>query len=177
MVRVHVKRHQGIIQEVEIKDHAGYADAGQDLVCAGVSSIAVGMMNALDEMVPEACDFVLKEAYIKIETILPDATAGILLQGMYYQLSTMQESYADYITINDQVVFLLILYYIFSCSQPNRVLVLQTTAVTPNPNVLEQNWLMDSSAMQEVSFTASVVRKFTREQTLEKVEMTRYSQK
>ena len=36
---------------------------------------------------------------------------------------------------------------------------------------------MDSSAMQEVSFTASVVRKFTREQTLEKVEMTRYSQK
>ena len=55
-------------------------------------------------MVPEACDFVLKEAYIKIETILPDATAGILLQGMYYQLSTMQESYADYITINDQEV-------------------------------------------------------------------------
>lgn len=46
-----------------------------------------------------------------------------------------------------------------------------------DPNVLEQNWLMDSSAMQEVSFTASVVRKFTREQTLEKVEMTRYSQK
>ena len=48
MVRVHVKRHQGIIQEVEIRDHAGYADAGQDLVCAGVSSIAVGMMNAFD---------------------------------------------------------------------------------------------------------------------------------
>ena len=104
MVRVHVKRHQGNIQEVEIRDHAGYGDAGQDLVCAGVSSIAVGMMNALDEMVPEACDFVLKEAYIKIGTILPDATAGILLQGMYYQLSTMQESYADYITINDQEV-------------------------------------------------------------------------
>ena len=86
MVRVHVKRHQGNIQEVEIRDHAGYGDAGQDLVCAGVSSIAVGMMNALDEMVPEACDFVLKEAYIKIETILQDETAGILLKGMYYQL-------------------------------------------------------------------------------------------
>ena len=74
MVRVHIKRHQGNIQEVEIRDHAGYGDAGQDLVCAGVSSIAVGMMNALDEMVPEACDFVLKEAYIKIETILQDET-------------------------------------------------------------------------------------------------------
>ena len=97
MVRVHVKRHQGNIQEVEIRDHAGYGDAGQDLVCAGVNSIDVGM-------VPEACDFVLKEAYIKIETILQDETAGILLKGMYYQLSTMQESYADYITINDQEV-------------------------------------------------------------------------
>ncbi len=42
MVKVHVKRNQNHIQEIEVKDHAGYADAGFDLVCAGVSSICIG---------------------------------------------------------------------------------------------------------------------------------------
>lgn len=104
MVKVHVKRNQNHIQEIEVNDHAGYADAGFDLVCAGVSSICVGMMNALDEMVPDVCDFVYKEAYIKIKSRLQDEKADILLNGMVYQLKTMQESYADYITINDQEV-------------------------------------------------------------------------
>lgn len=104
MVKVHVKRNQNHIQEIEVKDHAGYADAGFDLVCAGVSSICIGMMNALDEMVPDVCDFVYKEAYIKIKSRLQDEKADILLNGMVYQLKTMQESYADYITINDQEV-------------------------------------------------------------------------
>ncbi len=104
MVKVHVKRHQGHISEIEIKDHAGYADAGFDLVCAGVSSICIGMMNALDEMVPDICDFVYKEAYIKIKSRLHNEIADILLNGMVYQLKTMQESYADYIIINDQEV-------------------------------------------------------------------------
>ena len=104
MVKVHVKRHHGRISEIEVKDHAGYADAGFDLVCAGVSSICIGMMNALDEMVPDICDFVYKEAYIKIKSRLHNEIADILLNGMVYQLKTMQESYADYIIINDQEV-------------------------------------------------------------------------
>lgn len=104
MVRVHVKRHHTQIREVIIQDHAGYGDAGFDLVCAGVSCVAIGMMNALDAMVPDTCDFVMKEAYIKIEMILQDPTAVVLLEGMLYQLKSIQETYANYITINDQEV-------------------------------------------------------------------------
>ena len=48
MVKVKVERSHKEIVTIKIFDHAGYADAGQDLVCAGVSSISVGMMNALD---------------------------------------------------------------------------------------------------------------------------------
>lgn len=104
MVSVHVKRRSSWIEEVEITGHAGYGDAGFDLVCAGVSSIAVGMMNALDEMVPEVCAFTMKEAYINISSDLHDTTAQLLLEGMLWQLKTMQVSYAEYITINDQEV-------------------------------------------------------------------------
>ena len=104
MVKVRIKRNHTGICEVEIKDHAGYADAGQDLVCAGVSSIAVGMMNALDRMVPDTCTFVMKDAYIHICIVQQNKENELLLEALVYQLMTLRESYQSYITINDQEV-------------------------------------------------------------------------
>lgn len=104
MVKVRIKRIHTTICEIEIKDHAGYGDAGQDLVCAGVSSIAVGMMNALDQLVPNTCEFVMKDAYIKINTIQSSSEQALLLEALSCQLQTLKESYETYITINDQEV-------------------------------------------------------------------------
>lgn len=66
MVNVEVKRQSDFLQEVLIHNHAEYGEHGQDLVCAGVSSIAVGMLNALDQMTKhDVCELVMKEAYVK----------------------------------------------------------------------------------------------------------------
>lgn len=104
MVKVSVKRIHTTICEIEIKDHAGYGDAGQDLVCAGASSIAVGMMNALDQLAPNTCEFVMKDAYIKIYTVQQSNEQALLLEALLVQLQTLKESYQTYITINDQEV-------------------------------------------------------------------------
>lgn len=104
MVKVWVKRKDAYIDEIEIKDHSGYAKSGQDLVCAGVSSIGIGMLNALDQLVPDMCELQIDEAYIKIKTKQSDEVVQLLLKAMLIQLSTMQESYQTYITINDQEV-------------------------------------------------------------------------
>ena len=104
MVKVKVERSHKEIVTIKIFDHAGYADAGQDLVCAGVSSISVGMMNALDLLVPETCIFQLKEAYVEIKTKQSNEKTLLLLEGMLVQLKTLQESYSSYITINYQEV-------------------------------------------------------------------------
>lgn len=104
MVKVWVKRKDAYIDEIEIKDHSGYAKSGQDLVCAGVSSIGIGMLNALDQLVPDMCELQIDEAYIKIKTKQSDERVQLLLKAMLIQLSTMQESYQTYITINDQEV-------------------------------------------------------------------------
>ena len=74
------------------------------LFVAGVSSISVGMMNALDLLVPETCIFQLKEAYVEIKTKQSNEKTLLLLEGMLVQLKTLQESYSSYITINDQEV-------------------------------------------------------------------------
>ena len=49
MISISVKRSHKAILELVIQDHAGYGAIGVDLVCAGVSAIAIGALNALDQ--------------------------------------------------------------------------------------------------------------------------------
>ena len=104
MVRVKVTRSHQAIQMVKIRGHAGYADKGQDLVCAGVSSISVGMMNALDRLAPETCVLILKDADIEIQVIKATTENQLLLEGMMDQLKTLKETYKKYVQINEQEV-------------------------------------------------------------------------
>lgn len=104
MIKVDVCRKNGQIQSITMQGHAGYADAGLDLVCAGASSISVGMMNALDILVQDTCDLQLKESYTSIKVIRDSNEVQLLLAAMLLQLSTMEETYPTYIKINEQEV-------------------------------------------------------------------------
>lgn len=45
MIKVNVKKNNGIINELVIKGHAGYDVHGKDIVCAAVSSMAITTIN------------------------------------------------------------------------------------------------------------------------------------
>lgn len=104
MVKVNVKQHENKIISLCMKGHAGYAEEGQDLVCAGASSIVVGMMNALDEMTPKTCDFLMEKGHVEILVKKVSNDNQILLEALIYQLQTLQETYNQYITIIEQEV-------------------------------------------------------------------------
>lgn len=104
MVSVRVIETAGTICQIDIEGHAGYADAGADLVCAGVSSIAVGMMNALDELVPDTCILQMKDAAIHMEVKQSKPATQLLLKALLLQLKTLQESYHSYIKVEEQEV-------------------------------------------------------------------------
>ena len=69
MISIIVKRCQEAISEIVIQDHAGYKEKGEDLVCAGVSSIAIGALNAIDLKGKQVCDLEMKDAYIRITVV------------------------------------------------------------------------------------------------------------
>ncbi|WP_416326091.1 ribosomal-processing cysteine protease Prp [[Eubacterium] hominis] len=104
MVKVTVLHQHQKIVHMTICGHAGYADKGQDLVCAGVSSIAIGMMNALDQMEPDTCDLSMKDADVEIQVNKVTEGNQLLLRGMIIQLQTLKETYKKYVQINEQEV-------------------------------------------------------------------------
>lgn len=104
MIRIDIKRKDRRIAEMRICGHAEYDVKGKDLVCAGVSCIAVGALNAIEETC-NTCDLKLEEGLIHISVnLLEDRDTQIMLEMLRIQLLTMQEAYQNYIRLTDQEV-------------------------------------------------------------------------
>lgn len=104
MIQVRFCMKDDSIQEIEMSGHAEFAQHGQDLVCAGASSIAIGTLNALDILCTNTCELVIDEGYIKIIVKEDSSTVQTVLNTLYIQLDTMVEEYKEYIEITKEEV-------------------------------------------------------------------------
>ncbi len=105
MIRIKLTERQGKVETLLAEGHAGYAEMGQDLVCAGVSCITIGTNNALDELAPGTFQTETREGYLKIRILnLDDPTAQLILRTAWIQLQTIAESYPEFIKLKKQEV-------------------------------------------------------------------------
>lgn len=83
--------------------HAGFAAAGTDIVCAGVSALVINTVNSIDRFTEEAfeIDSGEEEGRIGVRFYRPaEHDAGLLMDSMVLGLQGIQESYgAGYITL------------------------------------------------------------------------------
>ncbi len=106
MINVAIKRSKeySVIQQVHVSGHANYAEHPNDIVCAGVSAIVFGTLNAICELWGEGSTTVnVQENEVLIEAEL-DINVCNVLEVMYYQLKTLEENYNEYISIQEQEV-------------------------------------------------------------------------
>ncbi len=105
MIAITLTERRGVIQSLLTEGHAGYAQAGRDLVCAGVSCITIGTNNALDELAPGTFQTQTREGYLRIRlTDLQNEPAQLILRTAWIQLQTIAESYPDFIQMKKQEV-------------------------------------------------------------------------
>jgi uncharacterized protein len=104
MVTVTVKWNEQSIIGLRVTGHANSADIGQDLVCASVSSIATGALNALDMIVHDACELTLVNGpdpliEIKVKHNRPEVQP--ILNAVLIQLKTLTQNQSRYIRIQE----------------------------------------------------------------------------
>ncbi|WP_053367271.1 ribosomal-processing cysteine protease Prp [Bacillus sp. FJAT-27245] len=98
------RNDSGLIQSFSISGHAFFANRGKDIVCAGVSAVSVGAINAIHELtgiVPELehGDGLLRCALPENIPAQEQETIQILLEGMVVSLRTIEEEYGKHIRI------------------------------------------------------------------------------
>ncbi|GAA0294907.1 hypothetical protein GGQ92_000707 [Gracilibacillus halotolerans] len=110
MIRVKIKRDNGQIKSFQLKGHAESGPVGHDLVCAAVSGITFGAVNAVLELcnVPLEIDQAGSEGgflKVTIEDMQPSPDlekACLLFEGMLISLQTVEHDYSKHISIIDK---------------------------------------------------------------------------
>lgn len=100
MVNVRIVKKDGLIKSLHISGHANAGKYGNDLVCAGISSISIGLANAVDIIAQEKCVVDVDENLVSIEVLSSDETVQIILQTGIVQLQTVEEQFPKNIKIN-----------------------------------------------------------------------------
>ncbi|MNJ35782.1 hypothetical protein D3C77_305390 [compost metagenome] len=110
MINVSILRYedQGI-HGFEVKGHAYFAKAGEDIVCAGVSAVTVGTVNSVESLTGIVMDSKMKNGFLNASLPLvgqPKAQeqAQLLLASMVVMLQSIELSYGEYIQIQDIII-------------------------------------------------------------------------
>ncbi|QYR23390.1 ribosomal-processing cysteine protease Prp [Paenibacillus sp. sptzw28] len=90
-----------------IEGHAKYAKPGKDIVCAGVSAVSVGTVNAIEELAGIELPASMNNGWLHSE--IPehsDPSANervqLLLESMIVMLNAIAASYGNYVQIRQQ---------------------------------------------------------------------------
>ena len=103
MIDIRYTQHDIHITSLEISGHAGSAESGKDLVCAAVSGITFGLLNALDELT-DVKKMTVGDNLIQVKVDNPTAESDLLLSAGIIQLKTVQQQNQRFIKIKKMEV-------------------------------------------------------------------------
>ncbi len=98
MIKVFVSETAKTITCIEVKGHANSDEEGKDLVCAAVSAVVTGCINALKDT--KDFNVEAKTGYVKVEAkAQPSEHDAVVLETMVKSLETICEVNSDFIKI------------------------------------------------------------------------------
>lgn len=95
MIKAKVLKENGNYRSFSCKGHAGYEDAGKDVVCAAVSMLVINTANAIDSFTDnkiEASD----DGFIRWEfKNIPDEKGKLLMDSLVLGLKQVETKYGN----------------------------------------------------------------------------------
>ena len=87
-----------------ISGHSGYAEAGQDIVCAAISAVVTMAEATINDVCGAKAKVRVKDEQARITLTLPvscdeEDTVQAVLAGMMLTLCSMRDDYPDYIEV------------------------------------------------------------------------------
>mgnify|MGYP003543305381 FL=1 len=87
-----------------VSGHSGYAEAGQDIVCAAISAVVTMAEATINDVCGAKAKVRVKEEDARITLTLPtscdeEESVQAVLAGMLLTLCSMREDYPDYIEV------------------------------------------------------------------------------
>lgn len=103
MTNVYIYSTNNLYNRITISDHSGYADAGEDIVCAGISILITTFENSLEELTNDKYAVMADEGDSPVIDIVienPSEESQLLFKSLLVGLKLIKEEYNDYISLD-----------------------------------------------------------------------------
>lgn len=85
---------------IKITGHAGYAEPGKDIVCAGVSTLVQTLIVSLDMLTPGALESTeIKPGYTEIKCSNLSEHAKMLVDSFFIGVESVANEYPEHVKI------------------------------------------------------------------------------
>lgn len=88
---------EGYPRGFAVSGHAGFAEAGSDIVCAAVTSAVQLVCNTITDVLCEEAQVAVEEDRITLRLDDGACAAQGLLEGLYLHLQILQEQYPGHV--------------------------------------------------------------------------------
>lgn len=104
MTKVTIHKTSGRIVGFIIDGHTGFANSGEDIVCASLSLLAYTVINSLNivaKIEAEDISYEINEelGYLKVETNNINDKSDVIYNSFLVGIQLLTEDYSDYITL------------------------------------------------------------------------------
>ncbi len=97
MIQVQVFKEYGRYKRFTIDGHAGYAEEGEDIICAAVSALVINAINSLEAFTEDAFTCDCKDGQIKSWEFTSDISTAseLLMDSLMLGLGNIAEAYGE----------------------------------------------------------------------------------
>jgi uncharacterized protein len=108
MIHVEINRQSdNRITSFSYSGHAHYAPSGEDIVCAAISAVAIGTINAVHALLDVELSVETDQPAGLLSCKVPDIKdreidekVQLLLESMVVSVQSIAEQYTEYVTLN-----------------------------------------------------------------------------
>ena len=105
MINIKVLKKENFINQITVSGHSFYNDYGQDIVCAAISALTIGIINGLTEIAKiKEIEIIVSDGYInlKIKDNLSQENikkSQLLLNTLFLSYQQIAEEYPNNIKL------------------------------------------------------------------------------
>lgn len=87
-----------LLEKFSVEGHAGYAESGKDIVCAGVSALAASTINALLNRFK--VDVTECQGFLSCSIRKPDSASNLITSAFREGVTSISEQYKDFVKVH-----------------------------------------------------------------------------
>ena len=103
MIKIQINKTTNKYSSLIVSGHSNYDEHGKDIVCAGVSAIVTGGLNALTNENKKSISCRVNDGYVNVDVLdITNEKLQIIMDVIIIQLRTIEESYKKYVKISEE---------------------------------------------------------------------------